>query len=278
MHSHFASHPPAPKLASPNTMTAIYFLFVALRCYYIPNCKLKHHNNFSERTMKFSTFAVSTTLAITSPHARLNSHHILGRFPVAAAFASTSGPFVSGSRVASKRHDNPSQRSFLVATRASPSALEMSKLRGGGTNEVTSWTFDKPCDTMDWTPFAGERVTLKRLTDETALDASLGGSDFIFIGVQGPVKEERDDDEEDDEIDVEPIELNGQAKVLDARYGGVLTDVLRENGKSFKNGSALGSTTPVLRIVSGGKVRNLHVATCNDYRFLVFLIIYLSYC
>jgi len=46
--------------------------------------------------------------------------------------------------------------------------------------------------------------------------------------------------------------LNGLAKVIDDRFGGIIKDVMNENYKMFKNGASAGEIIPTIRLVSPG--------------------------
>ena len=107
----------------------------------------------------------------------------------------------------------------------------------------TTWTFDKACDTMEFTDFLSASVSV------TSDASSLNDSDLVILGVYGP--EETEDENEDDESKKEEEEaapiLEGKLKELDEELDGALTDIMMENSKDFKNGSVLGATTPTIR-------------------------------
>jgi len=196
------------------------------------------------------------------PYFRLG---VVGRYNLACALAPTP-PF---QRAATKinplgfsRFIQPLARRTVFISSKDPSnpSLKMAELRGGGTKEVRSWTFDKPCETMEWTPFAGDRVELKQIGDGNELSEMIEDCDVIVIGVLGPVKAEKDEDLDEgnkEVVETEVIELSGQAKALDSKFGGIITQVLKENAKTFKNGAELGSSAPVIRILNKGKIQKI---------------------
>jgi len=121
------------------------------------------------------------------------------------------------------------------ATHLSPSTTQFSltNIRGGSTTSslnmaaerpFNTWTFDKHCETMDWSP-----TPEASLTAISAADASTDDADLIIIGVLAPEKDEDADDEEDKEID--PIVFTGKAKEIDDSLGGALTELAAENSK-----------------------------------------------
>lgn len=112
-----------------------------------------------------------------------------------------------------------------------------------------TWTYDKHCETMDWTP--APEVSLSAIAAE---GASVDEADVVIIGVLAPKKDEDEKDDEKKEID--PIVFSGKAKELDEALGGALTELAHDNSKAFVNGSTAGTMTPPMRILSaGGKAR-----------------------
>jgi hypothetical protein len=131
-----------------------------------------------------------------------------------------------------------------------------------------TWSFDKPCGSMEWNDLV--TATLSASTNTTSYQAS----DLVLIGVYPPPKkatttddektkgvdeEDEEEEEEGEEATIDKktpeIQLVGLAKQLDEQMGGALTELLVENHKSFKHGASAGSTTPTLRFVNGnGKV------------------------
>ena len=120
-----------------------------------------------------------------------------------------------------------------------------------------TWTFDKHCESMDWSPSTDISLTAGFADDETS-SSSFDQADLVIVGVFAPAKEEdnnngNDDDEE--EKDVPPIVFSGKAKELDDALGGALTELAAENSKAFQNGGSAGKMTPATRIrgVEGGR-------------------------
>lgn len=111
-----------------------------------------------------------------------------------------------------------------------------------------TWTFDKHCDAMDWTPSSD--ITLAVSSDSSEVD----NADLVIVGVFAPVKNEDAEEEEsdDDNKEVDPIVFDGKAKELDEALGGALAELAAENGKAFQNGGDAGSLTPVARVVGAG--------------------------
>ena len=103
-----------------------------------------------------------------------------------------------------------------------------------------TWTFDSPCDTMEWNPDSNVKLVVGDDAD----------ADLVLVGVFAPAKDE--DAEEEEEIG--EILLEGSALELDGKLGGLLKDLAAENGKEFKNGAEAGGVTPAGRVVDGGKV------------------------
>ena len=87
-----------------------------------------------------------------------------------------------------------------------------------------TWTFDKHCETMDWSP-----TPEASLTAISASDASTDDADLIIIGVLAPKKDE--DADEDDDKEIDPIVFTGKAKEIDDSLGGALTELAAENSK-----------------------------------------------
>lgn len=117
-----------------------------------------------------------------------------------------------------------------------------------------TWTFDRHCETMDWSP--APAVSLSAVSD-TSEDGSVGDADLVIVGVFAPAK--ADDDKVDDgaeEKEIDPIVFNGKAKELDEMLGGALTELASDNSKAFQNGGSAGTLTPAVRVaVSGGKAK-----------------------
>lgn len=125
----------------------------------------------------------------------------------------------------------------------------ISSIRGGSylpsfakrSSAFKTWSFDQPCDSMDWTtlPDTVMGITTVEETED---------SDLTIVGV----KSSSEDGEEDSSssTDDQTIELIGRAQELDSELGGLLSTVMRENKKKFKNGAVVGSMTPIVRITT----------------------------
>lgn len=114
-----------------------------------------------------------------------------------------------------------------------------------------TWTFDKYCESMDWTPAPEVSLSVA-----AAGAASVDEADLVIIGVLAPKKEEEKDDDDGKEKEIDPIVFSGKAKELDEMLGGALADLARENSKAFLNGASAGAMTPAMRVLSsGGKAK-----------------------
>lgn len=169
----------------------------------------------------------------------------------AAAFVNTPKP-AAGTATASNNnikgvHFHSSSTSLGMSS--SSSASGSSKLVRGEGNAFPSWTFDKPCDTMEWSKFAGERISLLVSSEDNFVGQ---GYDFVIVGVQPPTKtkEAEEAGEEEEDALISPIELTGKAKEIDESIGGGLSQILTEQVKSFKNGAKLGEFTSIVRVVT----------------------------
>jgi hypothetical protein len=115
-----------------------------------------------------------------------------------------------------------------------------------------TWTFDRHCETMDWSPFPAASLSA---VSATAVDGSVGDADLIIVGVFAPAKED-DNDEDVEKKEMDPIVFNGKAKELDEMLGGALTELASDNSKAFQNGGSEGTLTPAMRVaVPGGKAK-----------------------
>ena len=123
-----------------------------------------------------------------------------------------------------------------------------------------TWSFDKPTETMEWSPLSKAELAVSS-------DAAAAGweddADLVIVGVFAPSKDDKEEEEEaeedSDEKDDSTVVLSGSAKDLDDKLDGALTHVMEENAKAFKNGAKAGSTTPTLRVFSGGKSQRIIV-------------------
>ncbi len=124
-----------------------------------------------------------------------------------------------------------------------------------------TWTFDKHCDSMSWSPPHDISLTATICGGSDAAPASassLDQADLIIVGVFAPAKADNDEgEEEDDEENGSPIVFSGKSKELDEALGGALTELAAENIKAFQNGANAGKMTPVARIrdANGGVTR-----------------------
>jgi leucyl aminopeptidase len=118
-----------------------------------------------------------------------------------------------------------------------------------------TWSFDKPCKSMEWS-----KISNVALTSESDLSTLEENADLVIIGVTAPAKADDDDDEKSEEKE-EPVvlALQGTAKSIDEGLNGALSDLLAETVKSFKNGAKMGSFTPTLRAVGTGSKAKRYV-------------------
>lgn len=114
-----------------------------------------------------------------------------------------------------------------------------------------TWTFDDACDTMEFNDVSSASISI---TDDLA---STDDSDLVMFGIYGPEEKEDEEGEKGDDEETPAPVLIGKAKEIDDLFEGALTDLLMENYKDFKHGSALGKVTPVLRIFSGSKTKRI---------------------
>ena len=122
-----------------------------------------------------------------------------------------------------------------------------------------TWSFDEPCKTMAWSPLSDIELTATTATSAVTSSSS-DDTDLIFVGVYAPKKQKEEDDDgkekDDDDEEMEPY-LSNTVQSLDSKLGGVLTELLLENNKEFKNGAKAGTTLPTVRISNsdGGKTQ-----------------------
>jgi len=109
---------------------------------------------------------------------------------------------------------------------------------------------------MDWT--AGPDFDLQ-VTSELGSDAAASSS-VVVVGMYGPPKPEEGEEKEGVDEGEKPLpDLAGLAASLDAELDGAIGALLVENRKDFKDGSATGSSLPVLRVVQNGMMRRIIV-------------------
>jgi leucyl aminopeptidase len=130
---------------------------------------------------------------------------------------------------------------------SSSSELGMSKMN----QSFETWSFDKPCKTMAWSPMSVADLA----ASGSELDTNwTDDADLVFLGVFAPTSddcEDEGDDDKDEEV-VEPT-LVGATKNIDEALGGALSNLMIENFKDFKNGAEAGGTLPTLRTYADGK-------------------------
>eukprot|EP00978_Attheya_sp_CCMP212_P011319 scaffold27936_cov35-Attheya_sp.AAC.2 len=129
-----------------------------------------------------------------------------------------------------------------VSSFSSTSALSMSSNKLGENKPFTTWSFDKPCGTMDWCELVP--ATMGVSTDASVVD----DAELVIVGIYAPSSKDDEDDDEDDESEEAAPVLTGMAKTLDETFGGAFTDLMTENAKVFKNGATPGSVLPTLRL------------------------------
>lgn len=175
-----------------------------------------------------------------------------------SASSSTAGAFSLSSSSSSSRafsgktvSSHPAS-SFVTSLRGGASSLSSStSLAMSAERPFNTWTYDKHCETMDWTP--APEVSLSAAAAE---GASVDEADVVIIGVLAPKKDDEDEKEDDEEKEIDPIVFSGKAKELDEALGGALTELAHDNSKAFLNGSSAGTMTPSMRIQSaGGKAK-----------------------
>ena len=129
-----------------------------------------------------------------------------------------------------------SKTSATLLVPSTQTQFSLSNIRGGSTTSslnmaaerpFNTWTFDKHCETMDWSPTPDAS-----LTAVSAADASTDDADLIIIGVLAPAKDE--DADEDDDKEIDPIVFTGKAKEIDDSLGGALSELAAENSKVLR--------------------------------------------
>ena len=113
-----------------------------------------------------------------------------------------------------------------------------------------TWGFDGPCLTMEWNSLKDIETSIAQTDSGDAVMEA----DLILVGVLAPAakEEEEEKDETEEEEELPAVELVGLAKGLEEALGGngVLSGLMEENNKAFKNGAKAGATTPVARIMT----------------------------
>ena len=117
-----------------------------------------------------------------------------------------------------------------------------------------SWTFDKPCSSMEWSPLSHVALEVMETSTDFLMSTVLNDADLVMVGITAPSKkedEEEDEEESDEKKEESPLVLQGIPKSIDDEVNGVLTEILTESIKSFKNGKKAGSVSPILRTTAG---------------------------
>lgn len=139
-------------------------------------------------------------------------------------------------------------------TSSSSSSSELNTM--SAERPFVTWTFDRHCETMDWSP--APAASLSAVSAATAVDGlAVGDADLVIVGVFAPpAKDDDDGDKDDEKKEMDPIVFNGKARELDEMLGGALTELASDNSKAFQNGGSAGTLTPAMRVaVPGGKAK-----------------------
>jgi hypothetical protein len=195
--------------------------------------------------MQIFGLALTTMLLLSGSTASafvVGPRNAVGKALVRSAVRTTgSTAVVSSSTTASRT------KQLRSAPFSSTSALSMSSSKLGENKPFTTWSFDKPCGTMDWCELVP--ATMSVSTDALSV---VDDADLVIVGIYAPAGKDDDEDEEDSNDDTSEDEaapvLTGMAKTLDESFGGAFTDLMSENAKIFKNGAKAGSTLPTLRL------------------------------
>jgi hypothetical protein len=149
-------------------------------------------------------------------------------------------------RSASAFTSSPALRRQVAKTAAYYSSTSSLKSSNKMDQSFPTWSFDKPCLAMEWNELIPATIA-------TSTDMSTT-SDLVLVGIYGPP--ESDDDDKDDEP-APSVVLTGAAKDMDEALGGMLSEVINDNAKTFKSGAKAGATTPTIRVAGNGsgKVR-----------------------
>eukprot|EP00522_Entomoneis_paludosa_P006074 CAMPEP_0172442352 /NCGR_PEP_ID=MMETSP1065-20121228/2809_1 /TAXON_ID=265537 /ORGANISM="Amphiprora paludosa, Strain CCMP125" /LENGTH=628 /DNA_ID=CAMNT_0013192189 /DNA_START=169 /DNA_END=2055 /DNA_ORIENTATION=- len=172
-----------------------------------------------------------------------------------SAFGLPNKGAAGGTSSLANSHAGPAAPTFLTRLFSSSSSDEVSKKD----QTFPTWSFDEPCASMEWSSLISAEMTLAPVESaDKALEA-----DLLVVGIMAPAKpdeeEEKDEEEEDEDKEEPTVELVGMAKELEDAMGGdgILSGLIAENNKAFKNGAKAGSTTPVTRIVVGGQAKRV---------------------
>jgi hypothetical protein len=78
------------------------------------------------------------------------------------------------------------------------------------------------------------------------MDDSYDKAELVIVGAMAPPAAEDNDD-----ADVPTMTLMGTAKEIDESLNGALSNLIKENNKTFKNGATAGSTMPTVQVMEG---------------------------
>ena len=152
--------------------------------------------------------------------------------------------------------------SLAIAVSATASASSSPRLFGVARGGGSTWTFDKPATSMEWTELPSLELGVSTSECE---DDDVDSADLVIVGVHADKsssdEEEGGDDKEDgdgdgdDHASASKVTLTGRAKALDESLAGALTQIMADNAKKFKGGAVAGTVTPTMRIPSNGRTR-----------------------
>lgn len=155
-----------------------------------------------------------------------------------------------------------------VVKRAAAGSNSFSSSTGTGSRILMSkkdqsfptWSFDKPCTGMEWNTVVPATLT-------ATSDMKYQDSDLIIVGIYAPTTTTDEEDDSEEGTEPPPVVLTGVAKEIDESLGGILSEVINDNAKSFKAGANAGSMTPTVRVVNpGGKVMSQDGQNCSSPR------------
>jgi len=175
--------------------------------------------------------------------------------------SSSSSPFLRNYR---DRYRKGNIASFLF-----PSKKQLSKIV-----PFKTWTFDDPCDQMEWSQMPNFTMSVE--TDSTSSDMAIADSDLVILGVyadgdkltsmeeeeqttnevENDVEDESDENDESaensDQEDFSLPLLEGKVKKVDESLNGAITSFIEESASTFKNGTIFGAMTPTFRVLQTG--------------------------
>ena len=183
-----------------------------------------------------------------------------------SSFSSTASLFFITTRLicsssafgAAKPYGNP-MSSLGSSSVGFLSTTTTTQLAAAGKNDkpFTSWTFDKPCGSMEWSPISHVALEVADVTTDFPMSTLLNDADLVIVGITAPSKEENEEEEEESDEKKEelPLALQGLPKRIDEELNGVVTEILTESIKSFKNGKKAGSMSPIIRTAGASTKR-----------------------